>query len=73
MKNFYSLFDLEVYAEFNLSDEQVFDKLMQYINKKNIKNWASVISNFETGKIILSSPFFKRIYDRELGGFNVNP
>ncbi len=73
MKNFYPLFGLETYAEFNLSEDEVFDKLVSYFEKHNVKNWTSILSDFETGKIILSSPFFKRIYDAELKGFNVNP
>lgn len=59
--NYYDLFDLEIYDDFQLSDDIVFQKMDEKANSTKFIN--NLISIYETGYYILSNNHIKVKYD----------
>lgn len=59
--NYYNLFDLEKYDDFQLSDEIIFQKMDEKANSTKFIN--NLISTYETGIYILSNNHLKVKYD----------
>lgn len=59
--NYYDLFDLEIYDDFQQSDEIIFQKMNE--KAKSSKSINNHISIYETGYYILSNNHIKVKYD----------
>ena len=63
LTDYYKLFRLERYSEFNLTAQELYECLESYFPTWSL---SVLVSKFETGTYILKSPYIKQRYDHIL-------